>query len=75
MIGVDLHGMDASRRMLACGCLDWTERKPHLAGALGGAVLESLIDYGYVRRDAKPRHITVLRDLDGWLSERKPLRD
>ncbi len=63
------------RRPAVRGCLDWTERRPHLAGALGGAVLDSLITFGYVRRAAQPRHLTVMRNLDDWLSERAPLND
>jgi DNA-binding transcriptional ArsR family regulator len=75
MIGINVDQLDVGRRQVACGCLDWTERKPHLAGALGSAVLDSLLTYGYVRRNAKPRHVSVVRDLDDWLSERKPLLD
>ena len=75
LIGVVLPDEETSRRVLACGCLDWTERKPHLGGALGKAVLCSLVDYGYVRLGPEKRQATMLRDLDGWLSERSPLRD
>lgn len=74
-IGIDVEAIEGGRRQFACGCLDFTERKPHLGGALGAAVLDSLLAYGYVRRDPRPRHLTVLRSLDDWLLERKPLRD
>lgn len=40
----------AGRRPLALSCLDWTERRPHLAGALGAALLQSLLRRGCVRR-------------------------
>src|SRR6202000_2055849 len=36
-IGVDLERIRRGRRAFARRCLDWTERKPHLAGALGAA--------------------------------------
>jgi DNA-binding transcriptional ArsR family regulator len=75
LIGIDTHAFTAGRRQIACGCLDWTERRPHLAGALGGAVLNSLVTFGYVRRAAQPRHLSVMRNLDDWLSERAPLND
>src|SRR6185437_12181058 len=34
-VGVDVDAARASRRRFACACLDWSERRPHLAGALG----------------------------------------
>jgi DNA-binding transcriptional ArsR family regulator len=42
--GVDVDRAAAARRTLARPCLDWTERRPHLAGALGAAVLACLVD-------------------------------
>lgn len=42
--------VEPGRRRLAFECLDATERAPHLAGALGAALAETLIDRGWVRR-------------------------
>jgi DNA-binding transcriptional ArsR family regulator len=42
--GVDVTGARAARRRLARPCLDWTERREHLAGALAGAIADALID-------------------------------
>jgi hypothetical protein len=64
--GVDVAAARASRRRFATACLDWTERRPHLGGALGAAVLEALRSEGYVRR-ARGRVVTVARPLDRWL--------
>jgi DNA-binding transcriptional ArsR family regulator len=36
-LGVDVDGLRRSRRTFARRCLDWTERRPHVAGALGAA--------------------------------------
>ena len=36
--GVDVAGARAGRRAFARACLDWTERRPHVAGALGAAM-------------------------------------
>jgi hypothetical protein len=32
--------------------MDWTERRPHLAGALGAALTTTLLDRGWIRRRA-----------------------
>ncbi|WP_215780031.1 helix-turn-helix transcriptional regulator [Paludibacterium sp. B53371] len=39
-LGVDGSGR-AGRRRFACRCLDWSERRPHLGGQLGAALLEA----------------------------------
>jgi hypothetical protein len=48
--GVDVVGARQRRRAFARACLDWTERRPHLAGALGGALLARLIEIGWLER-------------------------
>jgi DNA-binding transcriptional ArsR family regulator len=65
--GVDLAGARASRRHFATACLDWTERRPHLGGALGAEVLAALRAGGYVRRTAGGRAVSVVKPLDTWL--------
>jgi DNA-binding transcriptional ArsR family regulator len=42
--GVDVTTARSARRRLARPCLDWTERREHLAGALAGAIADALID-------------------------------
>lgn len=49
-LGVDVEQLEASRRPLARACLDWTERRPHLAGAAGAALCARLLDTGWVER-------------------------
>jgi len=46
--GVDLVAARRARRSFARRCLDWTERRPHLAGALGSALLARLIERGWI---------------------------
>ncbi|MEV4621686.1 helix-turn-helix transcriptional regulator [Asanoa sp. NPDC049573] len=53
--GVDVAGPQASRRAFARSCLDFTERRPHLAGALGAAVCEHALGEGWFVRRA-PGH-------------------
>ena len=67
-LGLDLDRIRSGRRVLACGCLDWTERRPHLAGGLGAAVLDALESDGFVQRDPAKREVRIVQDLDGWLA-------
>ncbi|WP_181790043.1 transcriptional regulator, partial [Streptomyces phytophilus] len=48
-----------SRRPLVRACLDWTERRPHLAGALGAALCAAALDRGWVRRVGSGRAVKV----------------
>jgi DNA-binding transcriptional ArsR family regulator len=50
--GIDLAAIGASRRPLCRACLDWSERRSHLAGALGAAILTTMMDRGWVKREA-----------------------
>lgn len=45
------------------GCLDWTERRLHLGGALGVALTSGMLDAGWLRR--APRHRALLPTPDG----------
>jgi DNA-binding transcriptional ArsR family regulator len=49
-LGVDFRGLARARRPLCLRCLDWSERRHHLAGALGAAMLVRLVDLGWARR-------------------------
>jgi len=49
-LGVDVDGALAARRPTTRACLDWTERRVHLAGALGAAVGARFLDAGWVAR-------------------------
>jgi DNA-binding transcriptional ArsR family regulator len=49
----------ASGRPLVRPCADWTERRPHLAGRLGRAILEGIIAEGWVRRRREDRALTI----------------
>ncbi|MHA6576889.1 ArsR/SmtB family transcription factor [Pseudomonas yamanorum] len=54
-LGVDVAALRAQRRRFACSCLDWSMRRPHLAGALGAALLESVIRRKWVTQDLDSR--------------------
>jgi len=59
-LGVDVAGARARRRSFARPCIDFTERRNHLAGALGAALCTRLLDAGWlVRRAAGQRGLRV----------------
>ena len=58
-IGVDVAGARARRRSFALACLDLTERRPHLAGALGAALADTAIANGWLLRRQDGRALTV----------------
>jgi DNA-binding transcriptional ArsR family regulator len=47
------------KRMLCCPCLDWSERRPHLGGALGAALCAHSLGEGWVRRVRGSRALTI----------------
>lgn len=49
----------SARRPLARQCLDWTERKPHLAGQLGASVLKKMFEKKWVRKTQFSRELLV----------------
>ena len=58
-LGVDLPGARASRRVFARSCVDLTQRRPHIGGALGAALLEVYCARGWVLRARRSRVVTV----------------
>ncbi|MDO6589044.1 transcriptional regulator [Loktanella sp. D2R18] len=53
--GVDLAALDAMRAPLCRSCLDWSERRTHLAGSLGRAMLARMEELHWVQRDNQSR--------------------
>jgi hypothetical protein len=49
-LGIDLAALKGSAKILARPCLDWSERRNHLAGELGRAVAECLFGNRWIRR-------------------------
>lgn len=56
---IDTNELKKSRRIFAKPCLDWTERKPHLAGALAAAFLDKLLLADYFRKTKDSRAIVI----------------
>ena len=59
MLGVDDSQPAGSRRPRLRNCLDWSERKPHLAGATGAALLACLLERGWLVRRRTPRAVRL----------------
>jgi len=49
-LGVDLAALERKRRPVCRTCLDWSERRAHLGGALGARLLEVILAKGWARR-------------------------
>lgn len=60
-LGVDLETARRQRRRLAYACLDWSERRPHLGGALGAALLQTALSRRWVARELDSRALRVTR--------------
>ena len=63
-LGIDIAALVARRtkrsgRVLCRPCLDWSERKPHLAGILGATICEHSVQQGWTRRLAGTRAVLV----------------
>jgi DNA-binding transcriptional ArsR family regulator len=58
-LGVNVAELRRQRRAFARRCLDWTERTPHLSGALGAALLERLLGLGWLARGRVPRGLVL----------------
>jgi DNA-binding transcriptional ArsR family regulator len=70
--GIDLSAPKSRRRRFACTCPDWSERRPHLGGALGAALLDAWSTHGWVERTERPRILRVTpaghRHFDAFLA-------
>ncbi len=56
-LGIDLPSLSGQRRPLCRSCLDWSVRRSHLAGALGAAMLDKIMEWKWARRDPQSRAI------------------
>jgi hypothetical protein len=77
--GLDVSALRGLRRPLARACLDWSERRFHLAGALGAAITVRLFELGWVDRVGSGRAVRVtppgragLRDMFGLTTAAAP---
>jgi len=60
-LGIDVEAARNSRRRFAFGCLDWSERRSHLGGAMGAALLKVALTRKWVRQELDSRALSVTR--------------
>jgi DNA-binding transcriptional ArsR family regulator len=60
--GIDVDALRQSRRPLCKSCLDWSQRREHLAGNLGAALLGRIYDLKWAARDRKSRTVTFSKN-------------
>lgn len=58
-LGIETAPLEQSRRVLARSCLDWTERRHHLAGALPSQLLTMMVQEGWLCRQPSGRALQV----------------
>lgn len=58
-LGIDVRALRSERRTFARACLDWSERRYHLAGALGARLCERLIALEWLERQPGTRALRV----------------
>lgn len=66
---VDLVRVKRKRRSFTHRCLDWSERRHHLAGALGHALLERLLELHWIQRVPSTRAIKITSEGKKGLQE------
>jgi len=58
-LGIDMEALRAARRPLVRPCLDWTERRPHLAGSVAASMCTRFFDNGWIERIGSDRAVRV----------------
>ena len=56
-LGIDLDALSRSRRPLTRTCLDWSERRHHLGGSLGAAILDRIFALRWAKRELDGRAV------------------
>jgi DNA-binding transcriptional ArsR family regulator len=58
-LGIDVPALRSGRRPICLACVDWSERRHHLAGALGAAILDRCLANDWARRHRGSRAVTL----------------
>ena len=61
-IGLDLDGLRQQRRVFCRPCLDWTERRNHIAGAVGAGICDRLLSLNWIARLPDTRAVAISTD-------------
>jgi hypothetical protein len=70
--GIDIDALETGRRPLCRPCLDWSERRSHLSGALGAAIFDRIIALGWAVCEPRTRVVRFSaggeRKMQTWMS-------
>jgi len=58
-LDIDLEAARRSRRVFARACVDLTQRRPHIGGALGASLLELYVARRWILRARRSRVVTI----------------
>jgi DNA-binding transcriptional ArsR family regulator len=58
-LGIDVNAMRGARRRFAYACVDWSERRPHIGGALGCAILQTALKNEWFVQDLDSRALSL----------------
>jgi len=58
-IGIDLVELKSLKRSFAHQCLDWSERRHHVAGALGAGLLQMMLNQDWIRKKENTREVII----------------
>ena len=58
-LGIDIEAVRAARRRFAYACVDWSERRPHIGGALGCAILQAALKNEWFVQDLDSRALSL----------------
>lgn len=58
-MGIKVDTLRTGRRRFACACLDWSERRPHIGGAVGAALLAHFVQHAWVEADLDSRALQL----------------
>jgi DNA-binding transcriptional ArsR family regulator len=58
-LGLEVEALRRSKRHMARRCLDWTERRPHVGGALGAALMQHFLEENWLARNRDSRALRV----------------
>lgn len=68
-VGIEVDALKRRRRPLCLACLDWSERRTHLAGAIGAALLDLLLTKRMARRVEGGRTVLVARSGEAFVEQ------
>ena len=71
-LGIDPAALERGRRPQCRACLDWSERRSHLAGAAGAALMARALEAGWLRRAGTGRALRITRAGESVFAARFP---